>query len=142
MAREGILLKQVLSFRLFGFGSRLSRAIYSTINNSELLPEQGDVNGGNDDDGNRPQTRIKHSVCLPTVYIPRSLELAQENLISGTYILTEVFKVDIAVIGYSNKQLASDGAALMKYLRTRQPPSAQDQKMKQKRHIKTESGMD
>ena len=94
MAREGILVQQIRLLRL-GSLHWLRRAICSTINYSGLLPEQErDTNGDattadndddDDDEGTKSQVRIKHSVCLPTVYTPKSLELAQENLLSSTY---------------------------------------------------------
>ena len=84
MAREGIL---VLSSRLPRLSQhpRLMRAIYSTISHNGSLPEQkGDKT---DDDSDRIIPIIKHNVCLPTVSVPKSLELAQEKLLSGTHKL-------------------------------------------------------
>lgn len=41
------------------------------------------------------------------------------------------------VLGYPYKQLVSDGAAVMKYLQTRRPPSVQDLKIRKKGLLKT-----
>lgn len=69
------------------------RTLSSTRSHRSILSEHEDALGNKSErsDGvkpSAPEKGAKDSVCLPTVCVPKSLQLAQDNLLSGKHYKT------------------------------------------------------